>query len=271
VNDSSFFIQTDAAINPGNSGGALVSLDGRLIGINTAILSGSGGSIGIGFATPSNIVARVVEGAENGGGRVVRPWLGAAVQPVTPEIAASLGLPRPSGVVVRAVTAGGPADQAGLRSSDVIAAINGHTVDDERSVRFRLATLPPKGTAKVAVQRGGREVTLDLPLQAPPENPPRDTFAINARPLAGATVINLSPAVSDELDLDPGAKGVIVSDVAAGSMAANFLRPQDVIQSINGTAIASVADLRRAIEGGGRQWRIQLRRGEQTVNLLLGR
>jgi serine protease Do len=269
INDTGFFIQTDAAINPGNSGGALVGMDGRLVGINTAILSGSGGSIGIGFATPANIVARVVEGAESGTGRVVRPWLGAAVQPVTQEIASSLGLARPSGVVVRTITAGGPADQAGLRSSDVIASINGHPVDDERSVRFRLATLPPKGSVQISVQRGGKEVALQLPLQAPPENPPRDSFTFNKQPFAGATVINLSPAVNDDLDLDPGVKGVIVSDIIGGSMAGTFLRAHDIIQAVNGVEIGSVADLRRAVDSGGRQWRIQLRRGDQTVTLSL--
>jgi serine protease Do len=269
INDTGFFIQTDAAINPGNSGGALVGMDGKLVGINTAILSGSGGSIGIGFATPANIVARVVEGAESGTGRVVRPWLGAAVQPVTPEIASSLGLARPSGVVVRSLTAGGPADSAGLRGADVIAAINGHPVDDERSVRFRLATLPLKGSARISVLRGGKEVTLDLPLQAPPEDPPRDPFTFNNRPFAGATLINISPAVADEMNLDPASKGVMVSDIIAGSVAGNFLQPRDIIQSINEAPVQSVAELRRLVDSGVRQWRIVLRRANQTVTLNL--
>lgn len=269
INDTGFFIQTDAAINPGNSGGALVGMDGRLVGINTAILSGSGGSIGIGFATPANIVARVVEGAESGAGRVIRPWLGAAVQPVTPEIASSLGLARPSGVVVRSVTGGGPAEKAGLRSSDVIAAINGQPVDDERSVRFRLATLPPKGTTPIRVLRSGKEVTLDLPLQSPPETPTRDPFTFNTRPFAGATFINLSPAVADELNLDTASKGVIVSDVIAGSMAGNFLRPRDVVQAVNDMPVDSVADLRKLSESGLRQWRIQIRREGKVVTLAL--
>ncbi len=269
INDTGFFIQTDAAINPGNSGGALVGMDGKLVGINTAILSGTGGSIGIGFATPSNIVARVVEAAESGTGRVVRPWLGASVQPVTAEIAGSLGLPRPSGVVVRAVSAGGPADRVGLRSSDVIAAINGHPVDDERSVGFRLATLPLKGSVPLQVMRGGKEVTLELPLQAPPENPPRDRFTFNARPFAGATVVNLSPAVAEEMNVAPDARGVMVTGVIGGSMGGSFLRPGDIIVSLNDKAIDSVATLRQLVENGGRQWRIQLRRGGQTVTLSL--
>ncbi len=269
INETGLFIQTDAAINPGNSGGALVGMDGRLVGINTAILSQSGGSIGIGFATPANIVARVVESAESGNRRVIRPWLGASVQPVTPEIAGSLGLPRPTGVMVRTLTAGGPAETAGLRSSDVIAAINGQPVDDERSVRFRLATLPLKGTAPIRVLRGGKAIDLDLPLQPPPENPPRDPFTFNTRPFAGATFINLSPAVADEFNLDTAIKGVMVSDIATNSMAVNFLRPRDIVQAINDLPIHSVADLRKLAESGVRQWRIQLRREGQTVTLAL--
>ncbi|MEO8558857.1 MAG: Do family serine endopeptidase [Rhodospirillales bacterium] len=269
INETGLFIQTDAAINPGNSGGALVGMDGRLVGINTAILSQSGGSIGIGFATPANIVARVVESAESGNRRVIRPWLGASVQPVTPEIAGSLGLPRPTGVMVRTLTAGGPAETAGLRSSDVIAAINGQPVDDERSVRFRLATLPLKGTAPIRVLRGGKAIDLDLPLQPPPENPPRDPFTFNTRPFAGATFINLSPAVADEFNLDTAIKGVMVSDIATNSMAVNFLRPRDIVQAINDLPIHSVADLRKLAESGVRQWRIQLRREGQIVTLAL--
>src|SRR4029077_2880012 len=119
VNDSSFFIQTDAAINPGNSGGALVSLDGRLIGINTAIYSQTGGSVGIGFAPPSNIVTRIVSTGEQGG-RIVRPWLGINMQRVTPDIATGFNLPRPAGLVVKEVFPGGPGAHAGLKRNDGI-------------------------------------------------------------------------------------------------------------------------------------------------------
>ena len=165
VNDSSFFIQTDAAINPGNSGGALVSMDGRLIGINTAIYSQTGGSIGIGFATPSNIVARIVAiGAK--GGRLVRPWLGISMQRITPDIAAGLGLVRPTGLVVKEVFAKGPGEFAGFKRNDVIVALRELPIDDEAGLRFRLATLSAGETVAVKVIRGGREVTLQVPLAA---------------------------------------------------------------------------------------------------------
>jgi serine protease Do len=178
VNDSSFFIQTDAAINPGNSGGELVSLDGRLIGINTAIFSQSGGSIGIGFATPSNIVARIVAAGAQGG-RIVRPWLGIAMQHITPDIASGLGLSRPAGLVVKDVFARGPGDRAGLKRNDVIIGLHGQPIDDEASLRFRLATLSVGETVPIRILRSGKELTLEVPLMAPPEDPPRERTALD--------------------------------------------------------------------------------------------
>src|SRR4051812_15456506 len=201
VNDSSFFIQTDAAINPGNSGGALVSLDGRLIGINTAIYSQSGGSVGIGFATPSHIVARMVATGENGG-RIVRPWLGISMQRVTADLAAGLNLPRPAGLVVKEVYAKGPGELAGFKRNDVIVSMREMPIDDEASLRFRLATLAIGETVPVKVIRSGKEVILDVKLAAPPEEPPRERSQLDGRqPLSGATVVNMSPAVADEMGL----------------------------------------------------------------------
>ena len=270
INQSGFFIQTDAAINPGNSGGALVAMDGKLLGINTAIFSGSGGSIGIGFATPAGIVARVVESAERGDERVVRPWFGADVQPVTAEIAASLGLERPSGVVVRSVSDGSPAAKAGLRSSDVVAAINGQTVDDERSVNFRLATLPIDGTANLTVMRGGRQLALRMPLQPPPEVPPRDTTSFAGRsPFAGATVMNLSPAVADELALDAAARGVVVAEIRGGSPAGRYLEPNDIVVSVNGKDVVTVKDLQGLVDENTNRWNIVLRRNGRTISMSL--
>src|SRR5215469_484585 len=156
VSDYRFFIQTDAAINPGNSGGALVSLDGRLVGINTAIYSRSGGSIGIGFAIPSLMVKAVLA---NGGkdGRIVRAWIGASGQPVTSDLAASLGLQRPVGVLLKDVLPNSPAAKAGLKTGDVIEEINGHVVEDLESLRFRIATLPIGSTARLVAFRGGTQ------------------------------------------------------------------------------------------------------------------
>jgi serine protease Do len=250
INDSSFFIQTDAAINPGNSGGALVSLDGRLIGLNTAIFSQSGGSIGIGFATPSNIVARIVSAGEQGG-RIVRPWLGIAMQHITPDIASGLGLPRPAGLVVKEVFRDGPGERAGLKRNDVIVSLHGQPIDDEASLRFRLATLSVGETVRIGVIRGGKELTLDVPLMAPPEDPPRDRTVLDGRqPLSGATVVNLSPAMAEEMGLIEWRPGVAVQQVQPGSYAARFIRAGDMVVSVNGKEVKTVADLKARIASG---------------------
>ena len=250
VNDSSFFIQTDAAINPGNSGGALVSLDCRLIGINTAIYSQSGGSVGIGFATPSNIVARVVATGESGG-KIVRPWLGITMQRVTADIASGLGLPRPIGLVVKDVYPKGPGEKAGFKRNDVIVALHDQPIDNEASLRFRLATLNVGDTVPVKVIRSGKEVTLEVPLMPPPENPPRDKSLLDGRqPLSGATVVNLSPAIADELGLIEWKEGVVVAEIQPGSYAGRFLRPGDMVIAVNGQPVKSVADLRTRIASG---------------------
>jgi Do/DeqQ family serine protease len=250
VNDSSFFIQTDAAINPGNSGGALVSLDGRLIGINTAIYSQTGGSVGIGFATPSNIVARVVATGV-AGGRIVRPWLGISMQRVTADLASGLGLARPAGLVVKDVYPEGPGEKAGFKRNDVIVGLRDLPIDNEASLRFRLATLSVGDTVPVKVMRGGKEITLEVPLMAPPEKPLRDRSLLDGRqPLSGATVVNMSPAIADELGLIEWKDGVAVLEVAPGSYAGRFLRPGDMVTAVNGQPLTSVADLKTHIASG---------------------
>src|SRR5213076_2272404 len=156
ITDYQFFIQTDAAINPGNSGGALVDLSGKLVGINTAIFSRSGGSQGIGFAIPANMVRVVVASAKGGGKAVKRPWLGARLQAVTPEIAETLGLRLPSGALVANVTPNGPAAKAGLKLSDLIVGIDGQIIDDPNAFDYRFATRPLGGAAQLDVQRAGK-------------------------------------------------------------------------------------------------------------------
>jgi len=250
IGDASFFIQTDAAINPGNSGGALVSLDGRLIGINTAIYSQSGGSIGIGFAVPTNIVNRMISTGEQGG-RIVRPWLGISMQPVTADLAQGLGLPRPAGLIVKDVFPGGPAARGGVRRGDVIVGLNDQPVDDAGGLRFRLATVSVGQTVPLKVIREGREATLRVPLAAPPEDPPRDRTTLDGRqPFGGATVANMSAAVAEEMGLADWRPGIVVMDVRPGSFAARFLRPGDMVVGVNGQDVRSVAELRqRATEG----------------------
>jgi Do/DeqQ family serine protease len=267
--DAQSFIQTDAAINPGNSGGALITMDGRLAGINTAIFSRSGGSMGIGFAIPSNLVASVLHAATLGTG-VVRPWAGATFQAVTAEIAQSLGFDRPVGVIVRAVHPSGPADRAGIRVGDVITAVDGREVLDPRMLKFRIATKPVGQTAQLEVRRAGAVRNVRLPLEAAPEDPPREQTLIKVGPLAGATVANLSPAVAEEASMSSDASGVVILGVARGSPAERFrLRPRDIVLSVDGQEIHRVRDLVNVMSNQQSAWRIAVQRGEQTLNLVI--
>jgi serine protease Do len=269
VGDFRFFIQTDAAINPGNSGGALVAMDGRLVGINTAIYSKSGGSLGIGFAIPANMVRAVVAGAV-AGGQVTRPWFGATARPVTAEIAESLGLARPRGVLIEDVYAGGPAATAGLRAGDIVTAIGGQEVDAPAALLFRLATYPIDGAVPLTVLRRGRERKVSLPLAPPPETPPRDVTLLRGRqPLAGATVANLSPALAVELDIEPLWDGVVVLEAARGTPAARLgLKPGDVVLRINDRDIERVDGLEEALSANAsRGWRISIRRGDRVLQV----
>ncbi|MDA0997739.1 MAG: Do family serine endopeptidase, partial [Proteobacteria bacterium] len=171
------FIQTDAAINPGNSGGALVAMDGRLVGVNTAIFSKSGGSMGIGFAIPSNMVRAVINGIQPDG-RLVRPWLGAFGQTVTPDIATSLGMRKPQGVIVSQVHPAGSGGKAGIRAGDIILAVNGHDIDGVEDLDYRVATLPVGDAAVIRVLRGSSVMPLKVQLSAAPDQPPADETEI---------------------------------------------------------------------------------------------
>ncbi|HZT19373.1 MAG TPA: DegQ family serine endoprotease [Dongiaceae bacterium] len=268
IGDYGFFIQTDAAINPGNSGGALVTMDGKLAGINTAIYSKSGGSVGIGFAIPSNMVASFLA-AELKGGHLNRPWIGVSGQAVTSDMAEALGLDHPTGIIVDDVFPGGPAAAAGLKRGDVIIAVNGKQVEDAGGLRFRLATLDMGGTATVTALRKGQRLELPVRLVAPPETPPaQKTQLSGAHPLAGAVVANLSPALAEELQLASEWKGVVIYRIARGTVAARLgLAPGDVILAVNGQTLASVNDLRRALEAANGSWDITFRRNGQTRTL----
>ncbi|MEP9377861.1 DegQ family serine endoprotease [Aquabacter sp. CN5-332] len=272
ISDYQFFIQTDAAINPGNSGGALVDMAGRLIGINTAIFSRSGGSHGIGFAIPANMVRVVVESAKSGGKSVRRPWLGAKLQRVTPEIAESLGLARPTGVLVQTVVASSPAADAGLKVGDLVVAVEGQEVDDPESLAYRLATRPLGGTAQMTVNRRGKESQLSISLAPAPETVPREEVLLRGRsPFAGIKAVNISPAVAEELRLDTDGTGVVVSDVTDNSPAESAgFRPGDMILDVNGTKIASTKDLDNATRGSSRAWRVTVMRGGRTITAVLG-
>jgi S1-C subfamily serine protease len=271
ITDYQFFIQTDAAINPGNSGGALVDMNGRLVGINTAIFSRSGGSQGIGFAIPANMVRVVVASAKSGGKAVKRPWLGARLQAVTPEIAETLGLRLPTGALVANVTPNGPAAKAGLKLSDLIVAIDGQTIDDPNAFDYRFATRPLGGSAQIDVQRSGKTMKLSIALETAPDTN-RDEITISARsPFQGAKVANISPAVADELRLDSNAEGVVVIDLEDGAPAAGVgFQKGDIIMAVNSQKIAKTSDLDKAAKTSSRLWRIVVVRGGQQINVTLG-
>ena len=270
ITDYQFFIQTDAAINPGNSGGALVDLGARLIGINTAIFSRSGGSQGIGFALPANMVKVVVASAKSGGSTVKRPWLGARLQAVTPEIAESLGLKRPTGALIASVTPASPAGRAGLKSSDLIVAIDGQAVDDPNAFDYRFATKALGGNARLGVVRAGKEMAVSVALEALPETPHEELVIASPSPFQGAKVSNLSPALADALRLDPSAQGVVIVEVANGSPAQNLgFKRGDLVMSVNNAKIGKTADLQRATGQQGRRWSITIMRGGQQMSVEL--
>ena len=268
--DYQYFIQTDAAINPGNSGGALVTTEGRLAGINTAIYSRSGGSVGIGFAIPANLARRVVEGVEGGQAGVTRgvrlAWAGVSGQPVTSAIAASLGLARPGGVLIKDVYPGGPLANAGVKSGDVVQAVNGTPVNDVQALNYRIATHAPGARVRVAVASGKATRDVMATVALPPENPPRETQTIAGRnPLSGAKVENLSPAVALDLGADLFAKGIAVTKVPDNSLAAaQGFRPGDIIRGINGVEVDRTGELVRALNAATR-WQVTLERGGRRI------
>jgi Do/DeqQ family serine protease len=270
ITDYQFFIQTDAAINPGNSGGALVDLGARLVGINTAIFSRSGGSQGIGFAIPANMVRVVVASARSGGSTVKRPWLGARLQAVTPEIADSLGLKRPAGALVASVAPASPAARAGLKSSDLIIAIDGQPIDDPNAFDYRFATKVIGGSARIGVVRAGKELAVTVALEALPDTAHDELVIASPSPFQGAKVSNLSPALADDLRLDPSTQGVVILEVVSGSSAQRLgFQRGDLVVSVNNAKIAKTRDLERIAGQASRRWSITILRGGQQVSVEL--
>ncbi len=261
------FIQTDAAINPGNSGGALIDMTGKVVGINTAIFTRSGGSHGVGFAIPSNLVRLYVESAVSGR-KLERPWLGARLEGVNRELAEALGLDRVAGALVSSVSNKGPAAQAGLEAGDVIVKVDGYEVVDERAVAYRLMTKGIGNSARFDVVRKGRRATIDIALASAPQ-PGRDDVRNLAgqHPLDGVRVANLVPAITDELGIDEQA-GVVILDMNRGSVAARLgFRPGDVVQQVGRTKIDSIEGLEGALRERPRVWQMVLKRGGQTLQV----
>jgi S1-C subfamily serine protease len=239
--DTQSFIQTDAAINPGNSGGALVDVRGRLVGINTAIFSLSGGSDGVGFAIPADLVRVALDAARNGQAVMRRPWLGARLQ--------SGGAFGASGAFVRSVAVDGPAAAAGLREGDVIVAVEGRPIDSPEALNYRLWLKGVEGTVPVTVQRGTATLIVPLPLAAAPEARPRELVKIGgASPLSGATVANGSPAVADELGVRLDPLVVVLTEVSRGSRAHRLgFRRGDAILRVDGKDVRSSHELERLL------------------------
>ncbi|MCR9222207.1 MAG: DegQ family serine endoprotease [Alphaproteobacteria bacterium] len=261
ITDIQSFIQTDAAINPGNSGGALVALDGTVVGVNTAIFSRSGGSMGIGFAVPVDM-ARTVVAAAVEGRELQRPWLGFAGRDVDADMAEALGMPAPRGVIVESVSPGGPADRAGLEAGDIVVSIGDRPIADGQSLRFRLATRGVGSAVDIGYLRDGALESGLFDLIPPPEDPARDPVTVDGRtPLTGATFLNLSPAVADELGLPTDLSGVMAVEVPRRSPAAQTgFRPGDILREINGVPIERTEDLRRLLRAAPAEWRIAVER-----------
>ena len=261
------FIQTDAAINPGNSGGALVDMAGQLVGINTQILSRSGGSNGIGFAIPANLARRAVESAAAGALRIEQPWIGADGQAVTQGIAESLGI-TPDGVILSDLHPLSPLADAGLEAGDIVLTVAGRPVRDIVTLGYRLGSGRLGESLQLEYLRDGGRYETQVALIAAPEDPPRDTSEITgSNPLRGVVVANINPALAQEEGLDPSLEGVIVMQVLRGPGRRYGVRPGDRILSISGYEIESVDDIALALDAAGRSWRIAIDRGGRTLRL----
>ena len=267
--DAQVFIQTDAAINPGNSGGALVDMAARVVGINTAIFSRSGGSHGVGFAVPSNMVRLVVDSAI-AGHKLERPWLGAKLDTMTREMAEAMGIARVAGAIVTRVYDIGSAAQAGLQAGDVIVAVDGYEVADARAILYRLTTRGVGNRCRLDIVRKGRQLALEVALRAAPQAGKDDVRNLSgAHPFDGARVSNILPAVADELGLEDQ-EGVVILQVRPDSKAARIgFQAGDIIQQVGRKKIDTVGELEAVLREHQQVWLVQLKRGNQSVRLQL--
>lgn len=268
----SSFIQTDAAINPGNSGGALIDMKGNLIGVNSMIFSRDGGSLGIGFAIPANMVKTVITAAKQGSNKIIRPWTGVVGQAVTPDMVESLGLKRAYGTLINTVNPISPAAKAGLQPGDVILTLDGRDVQSPQDMRFRLATIGVGKAVEMTVQRRHEIVNLTMTTEPPPETPPRDTTTVKGvNPLQGAILSNINPALVEDMDQNlPKDTGVVIERVTGGIAARMGLKAGDIVLALNGVPLPTVSDvLRETAKAQTPRWELQLQRGSQILNLVL--
>jgi Do/DeqQ family serine protease len=275
LSDGSFedFLQTDAAINQGNSGGALVSTNGELIGINSQIVSPSGGNIGIGFAIPSNMAKNVMDQLRTGG-KVHRGRLGVGIQSITPDLATSMNLPGTKGVLVSSVEPNSPAEKAGIKQGDVIQAVNGQPVDDTNTLRNKVAAAGPGSEVGLRVYRDGKEqdfraklAELDVNAKANEEENGGTQGGGATRGQLGVTVEPLRPETADDLGLNRNAKGAVVTNVdPSGPAAEAGLQREDVIVSVNRTPVENGQDIRQALQkSGSRPALVEVNRGGRTI------
>lgn len=265
--DFGFFIQTDASINPGNSGGALMNMKGELLGINTAIFSKGGGSNGIGFAIPSNLVKVFLAAAERGDASFERPYVGASFEPVTSDVAEALGLDKVRGALVVRVAEDGPAAKAGLKPGQVVVAIDGIPVEHPDALGYRLTTAGLGKTVKLSVRENGRESEIAMALAAAPETTPRDERLIEGgSPFAGARIANLSPKLAYELRMPTEVTGVVITEIVPGSPAARLgFAPHDILISVNGVNIASTKVMEDVLAESPSFWRVEVERDGQRI------
>ncbi|EJF88960.1 DegQ family serine endoprotease [Bartonella tamiae] len=244
ISNFDFFIQTDAAINPGNSGGALIDMKGELIGINTAIYSRSGGSIGIGFAIPANLVRAVVESVKRGEDHFQTPYIGASFQNMTPDVAEVLGMEKPYGAMVTDIIDGSPAQKAGLKIGDVILSAQNTKIDDPDGLGYRLMTTGIGHDLNIEYLRDGKKYTTVITLSAIPQDQMSKSVKLDGdTPFAGVTVIDLAPYMTNRFRLPPKAIGVVVENVDRNSNAARLFQSGDIIRVINGAEVRTVEDL----------------------------
>ncbi|WP_375635847.1 MULTISPECIES: DegQ family serine endoprotease [unclassified Bartonella] len=262
ISDFDFFIQTDAAINPGNSGGALIDMKGQLIGINTAIYSRSGGSVGIGFAIPVNLVKVMLDTVKRGGKYFVPPYIGASFQNVTPDIAGGLGLERPYGALIIEVIKDSPAEKAGLKVGDVILSVQGVRVDSPDSLGYRLMTADVEHSLALEYLRNGKTLKTQIIVSSISETAFLKSEKITGdSPLAGAEVLDLTPQNSRRFHLPISAKGVVITNLDDMSNAAGIFQSGDILRVVNGHKIQTVHQLKKVLmQARSRTWQLEYER-----------
>ncbi|WP_332065463.1 DegQ family serine endoprotease [Bartonella sp. CB189] len=262
ISNLDFFIQTDAAINPGNSGGALIDMKGQLIGINTAIYSRSGGSVGIGFAIPANLVKVILDTVNRGGKYFIPPYIGASFQNVTPDIAGSLNLEHPYGALVVEVTKDSPAEKAGLKIGDVILSVEGIKVDNPDSLGYRLMTTGVGKKLVLEYLRSGKIFKTEIAIISIPETAFLKSEKItNEGPLFGIEVLDLTAQNSWRFHLPATTRGVVIASLDEKSNAADIFRSGDILRIINGYEIRTVSQLKKVLmQNRPRVWQLEYER-----------